>query len=264
MIHSIDKAKDMARSILPSRWRGAAKSRAQLHRRQRRTVSQSLQGLARDPSAWDDGVDFGEADEPDVGLLVSRRRSSDKLNHFERWAIARTRELPRVHRLGSLAAVLPDGLIGQHAMTHLRRRAELHPDRDDLRRTWVYRSNFLARGHLAELLRDLLITPGGIRALHLALKQASRSSGPMQVRAAFRPVKGLHDVLPFLDWLESDAADHRWWGSTTARKVARHVVDVFCREFHATRDPEAALRRAITPADLPAHAFQYVVAWPSE
>jgi hypothetical protein len=250
MIHSIDKAKDMARSILPSRWRGAAKSRAHLHRALRRTVSQSLHALERDPSSWDEGVEFGEALEPEVSTFVSRRRGSDKLNHFERWAIARTAALPKVHRLGALASVLPDGLIGQHAMSHLERRRELAPDRDDLRLTWLRRSLFLERGHLAELLRDVLTRPGGVRALHGALKRATRSDGATAIHGEFRPLKGLHDVLPFLDWLESN--------SSRARLASRHVVDVFCRVLHETGDVEGALRQSMGPAPLPLRTYEYL------
>lgn len=257
MIHSIDKAKDMARSILPSRWRGAAKSRAHLHRRQRRTVSQSLHALERDPSWWDEGVDFGEAGEPEVSMFVSRRRSSDKLNHFERWAIARTRELPRAHRLGALAGVLPAGLIGQHAMSHLKQRKELAPERDDVRGTWFRHLVFLNRGHLAELLRELLTVPEGVRWLHRALKSASRVSGTTPVTIPFRALQGQHDVIPFLDWLES-GDQNTWWKPHSGLWAARHVVDLFCRTFHERRDPEAAYRRAITSGPVPERWYEYV------
>jgi len=257
MIHSVDKAKDMARSILPSRWRGAAKSRAHLHRRQRRTVSQSLNALERDPASWDEGVEFGEVFEPDVSMFVSRRRSSDNVSHFERWAIARTRELPKVHRLGALASVLPDGLIGQHAMSHLKRRRELAPDRDDLRVTWLRRALFLERGHLAELLRDLLTVHEGVRWLHRALKSASRVSGTTRIAIEFRALRGHPDVLPFLDW-RAGGDGRSWWKPHSGVWAARHVVDLFCRAFHERRDAEAAYRRAIANGPVPDRWYEYV------
>ena len=134
MIHGDDKAKEMARSILPSRWRGAGKLRAFIHRSARREVSQSLHLLARDPEAWDDGVELGEHARLELPHLVSRRRGSDKLNHFERWAVERTRELPKPSRLGHLRSLLPGGLIGQHALLHLGRRYELAEHEDLPRR----------------------------------------------------------------------------------------------------------------------------------
>ena len=51
MIHGDDKAKDMARSILPSRSRGVAVSRARIHRSVRREVNVSLRKLTHDPFA---------------------------------------------------------------------------------------------------------------------------------------------------------------------------------------------------------------------
>jgi hypothetical protein len=241
MIHGDHKAKEMARSILPSRWRGAGKVRAFIHRAARRQVSQSLHALNLDPALWDDGVELGEEAELDLPGFVNRRRGSDKLNHFERWAVERTRALPKVERLGHLRALLPAGLIGEHAMTHLRSRAELTVDAGLRRKHWsTSRKLLMDRGELAVLLRGLLEVRHGVRCLHLALKTAERTAQASRTRVQPGPrrLAGIHDVRPFLKWLGTD-------------RTARFVVDVFLRHFKQTGDVELALKRTIAPAVIP-------------
>lgn len=247
MIHGDDKAKEMARSILPSRWRGAGKLRAFIHRSARREVSQSLHLLARDPEAWDDGVELGEHARLELPHLVSRRRGSDKLNHFERWAVERTRELPKPSRLGHLRSLLPGGLIGQHALLHLGRRYELAEHEDLPWRPWVFaRKLLLDRGELAELLRELIEVGDGVRSLHLAMKHAERvSQARTPVTLGERRLAGLHDVLPFLDWLERN-------------RSTRFVVDGFCRAFKQTRDVQLALAQTVKRQVIPVSDVEWV------
>lgn len=240
MIHGDDKAKEMARSILPSRWRGAAKMRASIHRSARRQVGLSLRLMARDPSAWDDGVDLGEEAELEVSPFVNRRRGADKLNHFERWAVERTRALPKEGRLGHLRGLLPGGLIGEHAMTHLKMREELavHGFRP---LPWsMPRKLLMDRGELAEVLRELLEVGDGVRSLHLAMKQAERvaQGGSYPLKVGNRRLRGQHDVLPFLDWLERD-------------RTSRFVVDGFCRVFKESGDVEVAMRKTVERQVVP-------------
>ena len=248
MRHSTDKAKDMARSILPSRWRGAPRARALLHRAERRSCRQALQAVRDGGLDWDEGVAF-EDGRGELGAFVSRRRAGDKLNHFERWAVERTRALPRDHRLGHLKSLLPDGLIGQHAMLHLKQRGELAPERDDVR-AWqfkvVRRAHFLDRGHVAQLLREVLEVKDGVRWLHRAMKGAVREVvARHRVAVAFRPLRGSADVRAFVAWLVTEPA-------------ARHVVDVFLRAWlELGRDPERACARAQPKAVLPSGEFSY-------
>lgn len=239
MIHGDDKAKEMARSILPSRSRKGQAHRASIHRSARRQVSLSLRQLARDPSAWDDGVELGEEAELELPTFVSRRRGQDKLNHFERWAIERTKDMPKEHRLGHLRSLLPRGLIGEHAMSHLESRDELVVHR--YRPFWgAHRKLLMDRGELAEVLRLLIETGDGVRKLHEAMHKAVRedyAGRGIRVVAA-RKLHGVHDVLPFLDWLELHRAE-------------RFVVDAFCKVFKETRDPEVALSRTVVSSRIP-------------
>lgn len=244
MINHADKPKDMARSILPSTWRGAWKKRAGLHRSERHAANASLRELTRDPGAWDDGVAFGERPAAELSSYVSRRRASDKLNHFERWAIRRTAALRREDRLSHLRAVLPGGLIGQHALLHLARRRELVVDHEDAwwnRARWQRPVPHLDSGLLCVLLRALHEVNGGVRSLHHAMKSGQRDAvvgGPISV--PFRPLRGVHDVPDFVQWL-----------SQSSNGATRDVVDVFCREFRATGDVERAASLAAQRARLP-------------
>ena len=239
MIHGDDKAKEMARSILPSRWRGAPKSRAFIHRSVRRQVGQSLRLLTVDPGKWDDGVEFGEEAELEVGTFVSRRRGADKLNHFERWAVERTRELPKVERLGHLRGLLPRGLIGEHAMTHLKQRPELVVHRFRPLPWSIPRKLLMDRGELAVVLRELLDVGDGVRSLHLAMKKAVRvDHSGRALTVGTRRLGGHTEVLPFLDWLERS-------------RTSRFVVDAFCRVFKETGDVAQALARTIPQQVIP-------------
>ena len=246
MIHGDDKAKEMARSILPSRSRKGQAYRASIHRSARRQVSLSLRQLARDPSAWDDGVDLGEEAELELPQFVSRRRGQDKLNHFERWAIERTKEMPKEHRLGHLRSLLPRGLIGEHAMVHLKHRDELNVHR--FRTYWgFHRKLLMDRGVLAEVLRKLVEVGDGVRKLHEALNKSRRedSAGRAIHFVASRKLLGVHDVLPFLDWLK----EHR---------TERFVVDAFCKVFKETGDPDLALSRTIVKSRIPIGDTEWV------
>lgn len=198
MRHGDHKARDMARSILPSRWRGASTERARIQRAARRQVHGSLRWLLRDPEAWDDGVDFDEGLGGQLSSFVWQRRAADKLNPFMRWATEHTRALPLASRLGAMRAVLPRGLIGAHAVQHLERR----PDFDTRLRVplSLRRPTLLDRGEVAALLRRVIDTPGGLRCLNEALRRAVRvNTWLCDERPGPRRLLGLHDVLPFLD-----------------------------------------------------------------
>jgi hypothetical protein len=247
MIFGEQKVKELARSILPSTWRRAGKARASLHRASRHLTRRALRALTRDPSAWDEGVEFGDED-AEVSLLVSRRRGADKLNHFIRWAVERTQELPKESRLGHLRAVLPGGLIGQHALLHLERSRQLAPRAELVSRRWLLRREplFLDPGLVAEVLREVLQVHEGAQAVHQALKAARReretrwaAKTRQALPLAFRPLGGAHDVLDFLRWLQTDLG-------------ARHVVDLFCREFRLSGDVHRAFAVASALAVLPA------------
>ena len=205
MRSSATKHRDMARSILPSRARSMPAQLATVRRAARHRVARDLASLARsrpdewdDWDAWDEDGDRRAYPDREIGQLVYWRRAADKLNHFERWAIEVTKHLPIEDRLGHMRAVLPRGLIGDHAMSHLRQRPELNPSH--------YRHGFVGprtsqvraarRQAEHDRLRKLLVAVlecGGHGALNRAMKSAVDEGGRP------RTLADLHDLDPFLD-----------------------------------------------------------------
>jgi hypothetical protein len=210
MRSSLTKHRDMARSILPSRARSIPRQLAYVRRTARRGIARDLATLTRerrgDSNDWDDWDDWDEEGDlrayPDIEIhqVVRWRRAADKLNHFERWAIEVTKELPPEDRLGHLRAILPGGLIGDHAMSHLESRVELNPHHwrnlDDVKvRFW---EAHLARGRaererLRSLLVALLEAPGGHKALNAAVKRIAAADGQPA-----RTLTGVGDVDGFV------------------------------------------------------------------
>lgn len=128
-IYGKAKTKTMIKSILPSTARKRAKkAKDDLHRKNRRRGTQQcvkFRGNAQEViESWEDNnsdltywLEAHNADGWDN--IVSERRQADKLAHFERWAYERTKHLPRNDRLSNIAAKLPKGVIGEHAVSHL-------------------------------------------------------------------------------------------------------------------------------------------------
>lgn len=114
------KSFDMARSILPSKARKNARTNKRLlHKKNRAEIRERLHH-----SDWDDDPMFDHCWTPrymqDWETIVYDRRAADKLNHFERWAEKVTADVRPEDKLSSIASVLPDGIIGEHALSHLR------------------------------------------------------------------------------------------------------------------------------------------------
>jgi len=202
---SIDKDRDMARSILPSRNREAARAgKAHVKRAARHESRQACDGLAqldvRLSDDWDARLDLRAYPEAEIHYLVRWRRYGDKLNHFERWAIARTKHLPIDDRLGAMTAVLPDGLIGDHALSHLRRLPELNPGARHIwwsprsRRAEFERAQADLRRLMGRALR-ILVEQGGHRELNAAIKQTAAGDTPRPQR---RLLAGVHDIDDFI------------------------------------------------------------------
>lgn len=121
MYYGEEKRLQMARSILPSTWRGKARRFKQLDKRAaRRRVAEALRGYDEE---LDEAVDLLEDASVAVGCVVWQRRGRDKVNPLGRWAEAVTLAVPEESRLSRLRGVLPRNLIGDHALLHLARRA---------------------------------------------------------------------------------------------------------------------------------------------
>ncbi len=119
-----DKAREMGRSILPSKRRRAHQEQHRLSRRRRHHDRQVLKRMHRDGVEWDDVEDhlIPPKLDRDMKWLVQDRRDADHLNHFYRWSEAVTESLEPRDRLAVIRAILPEGLIGQHAISHLEMR----------------------------------------------------------------------------------------------------------------------------------------------
>jgi hypothetical protein len=131
MRSSATKSRHMARSILPSRARSTTAHLVLTRRANRHAITQSLSYIRRgdraDQEDWDERSDLRSYPDKEIAMIVRWRRGADKLNHFERWAVQVTKPLPVEDRLGHMRAMLPAGLVGDHAMSHLRRLPELNP-----------------------------------------------------------------------------------------------------------------------------------------
>lgn len=213
----------MARSLLPSTWRRAGHAKQLVKRAGRRAVSQLMARMEDDPSAWDDLDGLFDSGQRTLGPIVRRRRSADKVAPFIRWAVKTTAALPKASRLHHLQGVLPKGLIGRHALSHLER---LEPFDRRPRTVWRRTTRLLDRGHVANVLRHVLEVRGGHRfvnevlARHALIDQTT--SLPL-VRKQVRSLLGAHDVLAFLSDLERGPHHQKF------------LVDVLCRALWSAR-----------------------------
>lgn len=133
MIYGNDKAREMARSILPS-------SRRKASRENLRAIKQRHRALVRrELRLLDDEHEPRESFDPrgyPMGAIrreVRERQEADKLHHFEKWAVEVTRHIDAPDgRVAKMRALLPGGLIGDHAMSHLKRYKEFRTN------TWQF------------------------------------------------------------------------------------------------------------------------------
>ena len=123
MFYGDEKRREMARSILPSTRRVAArKELREVKQRNRRQIREALHRVqfAEDYEA-DDDVDLFEYPDHKIRYIVRERRDADKLGHFEKWAVEITKDIADPStRLSFMRSILPKGLIGEHALQHLR------------------------------------------------------------------------------------------------------------------------------------------------
>ena len=196
----------MARSILPSKNREAARKAKRLTKRAyRRTSRRQVADLARrdriHSDDWDARINLRATADAEIRMIMFYRRQGDKLNHFERWAIARTKYLPLDERLGSMRAVLPKGLIGDHALSHLRRLPQLNPENPD---SWWSRhlENRLAAEQATEQLHqrlklavEVMVEQGRHHDLNAVSKKTATGIDPRPVR---RLLAGVHDIPAFV------------------------------------------------------------------
>lgn len=265
MRHDKDKAFEMARSLLPSTKRQQAReNRANVTRSIRRSARMRVAQLIRAPEFAEDCAELDEDASSEMQWVVWRRRGADKVNPFIRWAKEQTMDQPRDLRVGLMRKLLPPGLIGHHALSHLK--SEQHfLSTIDLPRGWGVnrtpwrRKPLSDRGVMAQLLRGLLRVPGGQKSFNGYLKRASASSWSWQQghdgrrhvvlhgHKAPRLLMGVHDVLTFLD-----DVGVRPWPPPSKRPVGepastREPALTFLRAFHRLGGDLTATLAALPP-----------------
>ncbi|QSQ22543.1 hypothetical protein JY651_46800 [Pyxidicoccus parkwayensis] len=276
LVHGDDKAYEMARSLLPSTGRKVArKDKALITRGSRHAARGRMTLLEQDPESADDCPDLDEDTTLEIRHVVWRRRLRDKVNPFQRWARALTADLPRDNRLKRVRGLLPQGLIGEHALDHLSGDAHFESTAEkeiEEARRRAYRRQRRGRhldpGLLAELLRELVRVPGGQRAFNDYLKQACATcwthqrghDGRRHVvwhgKGPTRLLMGVHDVLPFLQVLTHD----RWRApplkGTPSLPEATQAAYTFLGSFREHHGDLAATLAAIPRRQLPASVHQ--------
>ncbi|MDT3440789.1 MULTISPECIES: hypothetical protein [unclassified Pseudofrankia] len=232
-----EKTKDMAESVLPSTARRSARQeRRRIHQRQR-ARERNLMVVVRGNAEHDDGnADFREViRRRDITQMVWDRRGADKIGSLVRWAGSRVdrddslREASVDEQVQYFARLLPDNLIGRHAVQHIESELE-HRARSG---EWRERRATLAdrlrreRAQLADDLRTIL-DAGRHRELNQALRAGylwearggSVGARPHALAAAVgRLVLGAHDVDDFV----TDVAGRHPWIPDLARRLASEV-----------------------------------------
>jgi hypothetical protein len=210
-VYGDDKRRDMARSVLPANpgaARNARDRRALVHGANRAHQRMLLAGMAHDDSfdEWlPTGIDAQHGPDGGIKDVVRRRRRGDKLGPFIRWATAHANDLgpDPASRVAALEALLPDGLIGRHAMSHLtmeeafavgpnrrRRRETRTARRDRSEREWQSLEDRL-RHRLAQRLDRL-------DELNRLIKAQWRPPAD-DLCARPRTLGGAHDIEAFVD-----------------------------------------------------------------
>jgi hypothetical protein len=244
-----EKVRQMARSILPSTWRvSARKSLRAIKQRHRAMVRQELRLLDEDNEPRDSfnprGYPSGE-----IAFVVRERRGADKLGHFEKWAVEVTAGIAEVDgRRATMRAMLPKGLIGDHAMSHLENYEAFEPDayrygrRPGLKATTpeeqraaAKASREAAHARRVRVLEDVVRTGWGHRLLNANIKH---STVQHPVWTVGHPVRvpagsyGRHMTVLRDEFVDTDV------GPTRPRKLGGlGDVEAFLRDLYAaTRD----------------------------
>jgi len=215
MRNSDQKAKDMAESILPSTRRTSARvDRRAIHARHRARQLHQLRRLELGMVDTEFDVGIERARTGEVRDLVWDRRAADKIGPLQRWARVRLqrnpalRHLPLEDQVRAFAQLMPDNLIGRHAVDHIRWALE-----SDLRRAQRPNSRPapVTSPHVAETAAAVhrILEAGRHRELNDGIRRLVRREEADLARArgsgrygppptiAHRLLAGLHDVEAF-------------------------------------------------------------------
>ena len=220
-----EKALDMARTILAST-RGDQRNRRLIHHRERQSVRGILRRIEHDVEGDDDTADDPAAPpvqtRRDLADMVYERRAGDKVGPLIRWAVrcvesdADLASASLEDRMAHFRGILPGGLVGEHALSHLQ--WVLDPDirrRPSRGRSWH-------EEHVEEVraAAEHVLDCGFHRELNRVLRP-ERWRGPNEQATRRRPVPvarfllGRHDLDAF-----AEAVAHTDAGRRTIRFAA--------------------------------------------
>jgi hypothetical protein len=205
------KSKDMAESVLPSTRRRAVRNdRRTIHQRHRARTRAALTAYRQAVDPVD--VEVNAREMPDRALrdFVWERRAADKVGPLVRWAIRRVERDPQLRdadvatQVDAFRGILPDNLIGRHALSHIEWGLSWHS------RKHLYRAIGSPRADRErELLRNrvqLILETGrhadlnaGIRALAAEWPLAGSAQAVASDRVPHRMLRGAHDLDAFIE-----------------------------------------------------------------
>ncbi|CUU54415.1 hypothetical protein Ga0074812_102425 [Parafrankia irregularis] len=218
-----EKIKDMAESVLPStRRRSARVDRRRAHKRCRTRQRDILAGFCGLADPDEHGADFfDKRRRQEVSDVVWARRGADKTGSLIRWAGVRIERDPRLsaapvgEKVGHFARLLPDTLIGRHAVQHIESslRSRDHPIYHRPRAAAQLRQVQRSR-HVEQVAADLgaALAAGRHGRLNAALRAGYRRrmtvgpDGAERLPPPNRLFLGSHDI----DGFAVAVADHAW------------------------------------------------------
>jgi hypothetical protein len=189
-----EKLRTMARGILPSKNRKAArKGKTLLKRSVRRGVRIDVHKEDPETTRRDLLRDANQSSN------VAWRRDGDKLNHFLRWCHAITEGMRPEDAVSYVRGLLPRNLIGEHAVVHwkaeVRRRRFTGPSYREQQRREEQSLYDRTRFHLRRVLER---EPHRLGELNAAIKAAHPPDEPRRL------LLGMHDLDAFVaeivDW----------------------------------------------------------------
>ena len=205
MTYGNDKIKDIAEGILPATRnaaRAARQARRQIHKTGRARAREEVQAGGDGRLAW-------TLERHEIVQQMWRRRGADNLSALFRWAERTTRHISDPEdRYLAVQAVLPDNLIGRHALSHVANLDGFRKPGDDFRRRYrpedpARRAVRLAEDHrlrVAALTQLAATELGAVNAWLKGHPTCPRpGSHPRGVACDCRPrlLGGLHDVDAF-------------------------------------------------------------------
>lgn len=200
------KIKDMSRSVLPSTGRESVrKDRRVIHKRRRARERAAVVAWRRDTDPESVTPDIRGMDARDISWMVWRRRDSDKVGPLIRWAEATIaadpalRSASRADQAAYFARLMPDTLIGRHAVQHIEWALERHEWH--ARRTAIRTAD--PGAHIADMDRRLRqILESGLHAnLNAAMRLLAniQPALPCGTRTPPRLLLGSHDIEAFTE-----------------------------------------------------------------